>query len=300
MRKETHMRKNHIREKKIQCGEEYMAVGVYSVTEQEHRHREKKHKESSRGQKDRNKAASMRRYQRKALANFSKRGFFITGTYEEEYLPEELEDCARDVKNYLRRVKRATVRRFGVDPGRIRMMLWAMRNGDTGRLHMHGFAECVGLGEAERREWRELLEDLWRRRIPGTVEFDPLGTCNVDRMDVKKLLGVDGQGVNGTLGYIYGHKERVCIETQSLVLPVEQVPNDSKWSRKQLRRGCKDHAEDKAWWEERYPGWECVKVMIFDPGGLHESEDRREKGWEATEPQAYVILRKKEFAKART
>ena len=40
------MRKSYIREKKIRCGDEYMAVGVYAVTDQEHRKRGKKRKES--------------------------------------------------------------------------------------------------------------------------------------------------------------------------------------------------------------------------------------------------------------
>lgn len=68
------MRKSYIREKKIRCGDEYMAVGVYAVTDQEHRKRGKKRKESDKGQKSRNKAASMRKKQRKVLANFDKRG----------------------------------------------------------------------------------------------------------------------------------------------------------------------------------------------------------------------------------
>ena len=43
-----------------------------------------------------------------------------------------------------------------------------------------------------------------------------------------------------------------------------------------------------------------MKVMIYDPGQLHESEDAMPGGWEATEPQAYLILRRRGFAKART
>ena len=97
------MRKSYIREKKIRCGDEYMAVGVYAVTDQEHRKRGKKRKESDKGQKNRNKAASMRKKQWKVLANFDKRGFFLTGTYEDCYLPGDEDACWRDVENYARR-----------------------------------------------------------------------------------------------------------------------------------------------------------------------------------------------------
>ena len=83
----------------------------------------------------------------------------------------------------------------------IRLMLWAVRKGEAGRLHLHGFAQCKGLDAADRREWREMLEDLWRRRIPGTGEYDPLGTMNVDRMDMKKLLGIDGHFGDCGSGY---------------------------------------------------------------------------------------------------
>ena len=90
------------------------------------------------------------------------------------------------------------------------------------------------------------------------------------------------------------------METDNLILPTQLPDADTKWSRKQLREACQDHAEDKAWWEQRFPGWECMKIQIFDPRGLHDSGQDRAEGWEATEPQAYVILRRCEFAKVRT
>ena len=300
MQEDGQMKKSYIREKKYRCGSEYMAVGIYAVTDQEHRRRGKKHKESDRGQKERNKHASLRRKQRKAIANFGRDGFFLTGTYEESYLPEVFAACRRDVENYKRRVIGATVKRFGVNRDKIRLMLWAVRKGETGRLHMHGFAECVGMGAADRREWREMLEDLWRRRVPGTGEYEPLGTMNADRMDMKKLLGVDGQGKNGTIGYIYGHKERACIETRNLSQPEELAPSDTKWSRRQLRKGCTECAENAYWWEQHYPGFEVVQVMIYDPGQLYEADRPRPDGWEATEAQAYLILRRRGVAKVRT
>lgn len=293
------MRCNYIREKKTLCGEEYMAVGVFAITPAEHRGRRKKSRESTEGQKAKNKMASMRRRQRVALANFTKHGFFLTGTYDDFYLPETPEECRRDVRNYLRRVIAATCKRFGVPKEAIRLMLAAVRKGENGRLHFHGFAECKGLDDRDRREWREMLEDLWRRRIPGTGEFEPLGTINVDRMDMKKLLGKDG--TQGTLGYFYGHKERLWVETNTLRRPVEQAPNDSRWSRKQLRTACGEMQNDPYWWSQRFPGWELEKCVVLEPGELHAGPDTdRPNGWERLEPQCYVILRRTMAAKART
>lgn len=153
----------------------------------------------------------------------------------------------------------------------------------------------MGMRQSERREFREMLEDLWRRRIPGTNEYEPLGTMNADRIDMKKLLGNDGttQGKHGTVGYIYGHKERICVESKNLKLPVEQPPNDTKWSRKQLHTACGDMQNDAYWWGTRFPGWTLEKCVVYDPEELHQSEQQREDGWEVTEPQCYVILSRK-------
>lgn len=296
------MRCNYIRERRVLCGEDYMTVSIYAITPIEHASRGRKRKESSPRQKAKNKMASMRRRQRKVMANFTRRGFFVTLTYEPEYLPEDIRACKRDADNYKRRVIAAVSKRFGDQAGRqMLLMLMACRKGENGRLHIHGFAECAGLGDSARRELRELLEDLWRRRIPGTNEYEPMGTANVDRLDMKKLLGVSGEGGNGTLGYFYAHKERLWSETKNLRQPIECAPNDSRWSRKQLRTGCADGGEDLYWWGQRFEGWEVCKCTVFDPGGLHESADSRADGWENTEPQAYLILRKRGgFAKVRT
>lgn len=97
------MRRNYIREKKILCGDSYMAVGLYAITPQEHKARGKKQKESSTDQKSRNKMSSLRQKQRKAIANFDKYGFFLTGTFEEAFLPDDILDCKREVVNYKRR-----------------------------------------------------------------------------------------------------------------------------------------------------------------------------------------------------
>lgn len=39
--------------------------------------------------------------------------------------------------------------------------------------------------------------------------------------------------------------------------------------------------------------------MIYDPQQLHETEKPRPDGWETTDPQAYLILRKRELVGAK-
>ena len=178
------MRKSYIREKRTLCGDTYQAVGIYPVTDQEHRQRGKKRKESDKGQKSRNKAASLRRRLRKVLANFDQNGFYLTATYEDAYLPEDEEGCWRDVRNYARRVQRAARKRFGVRGTWLKLMLWAVRNGEAGRLHMHGFAQCPGLSEAERRKSQEAF--LYDER-PVMVATNAFG-MGIDKSNVRFVV----------------------------------------------------------------------------------------------------------------
>ena len=127
------MRRNYIREKKIICGDSYMAVCLYAITPQERNTRGKKQKKSGERQKARNKMSSLRKKQRKVVANFTKNGFFLSGTFEEVFLPDDFLGCVRETKNYKRRVIAAICKRFKIAREKIKMMLWAVRKGKDGR-----------------------------------------------------------------------------------------------------------------------------------------------------------------------
>ena len=43
-----------------------------------------------------------------------------------------------------------------------------------------------------------------------------------------------------------------------------------------------------------------VQVNVYDPQQLYETDRPRPEGWESQEPQAYLILRRRGFAKVRT
>lgn len=138
------MRRNYIREKKIICGDSYMAVCLYAITPQERNTRGKKQKKSGERQKARNKMSSLRKKQRKVVTNFTKDGFFLSGTFEEIFLPDDFLGCVREVKNYKRRVIAAICKRFKIAREKIKMMLWAVRKGKDGRLHIRNitFRDC--------------------------------------------------------------------------------------------------------------------------------------------------------------
>ena len=220
------------------------------------------------------------------MTNFDRNGIFLTGTYEDP-LPAggcpSLPEGRAELRAAGDRGNLQAVRGAAQD---IRMMLLACRKGENGRLHMHGFAQCQGLNPDERRERREMLEDLWRRRIPGSNDFEPLGTMNAERIDMNRVLGKSGEGNYGTVGYFYGHKERLWVETANLRSAIEKAPNDGRWSRKQLRAACSEMQGNIRWWEQRFPGWTLEKCIVLEPGGLHESPERGGTGWERLEPQS--------------
>lgn len=282
-----------IREQKIQCGQDYMTVSLFAIGEQEHKAiRRKKGQESSARQKQKNKMASLRQKQRKILANFDEDGFYITATYEDAFLPEDTEQARREVRNFTRRVQRAVEKIFGVGKSAVRFSLYATKNGENGRWHMHGFAQCDGLSRVQRLLFREMLEKMWRRRVPGSGEYESMGTLNADRLDLKRVLGKAGESRWGTVGYIYAHTARICVESRNLVCPQQLPDADSKWSRKQLRKGCRECEKDPYWWEQRFPGWAVEKILIFEPHEMHEGPEEPGE-WEQSEPQAYLILRRR-------
>ena len=79
-------------------------------------------------------------------------------------------------------------------------------------------------------------------------------------------------------------------------LPVEHTPNDTRWSRKQLRKGCTDCKDNAYWWEQRYPGWKFVRCVVPEPDAPGDEKE----GWDADELRCYVVMVKREGAKVRT
>lgn len=94
------MRRNYIREKKIICGDSYMAVCLYAITPQERNTRGKKQKKSGERQKSPEQDVFPAEKQRKVVANFTKNGFFLSGTFEEVFLPDDFAGASGKPKNY--------------------------------------------------------------------------------------------------------------------------------------------------------------------------------------------------------
>lgn len=96
-------RKQYIREQKTICGDSYAEVDFCWITEREHRAgpRGKKKFASSLAQQKRNRERSARLLVQLLNTNFDQRGFALTLTYEDMWLPDDDEAAWKDVYNYL-------------------------------------------------------------------------------------------------------------------------------------------------------------------------------------------------------
>ena len=215
------------------------------------------------------------------------RGFYLTLTYIDTFLPESMEQAQRDLRNYIRRVKAAIAKLYG--PGaELRVMGLTGCGRKSGRYHHHLLVECKGLTMRQNAEFRQLLEDKWAVRWPdGRVES--LGTANADRLNLQNRL-------DDLITYFERHGQMRWYETRNLTLPVEHTPNDTRWSRKQLRKGCTDCKDNAYWWEQRYPGWKFVRCVVPEPDAPGDEKE----GWDADELRCYVVMVKREGAKVRT
>ena len=276
------MRRTYTREKRTLCGKEYMEVDLYAITPEEHAaKRRKKGRPSTERQRRRN-AEHARRYRvQKANANFTVLGFNVTLTYEDGYLPEDWEQAKKDLRNWMRRVVLAACKAFDVKKADIRFMGLTACGRKAGRFHHHILVECAGLTMRQNAQFRQMLEDKWALRQPDG-SYEPLGTANADRLNLQNRL-------DDLITYFCKHSALCWYESRNLIQPEEQVPNDTRWSRKQLRVGCTECRDSAYWWEQKYPGGKFVRCVVPEPEGPAEPKD----GWDADDLRCYVVMVRK-------
>lgn len=297
------MKSLYAREKRTKCGPDYMEVDLYPVTAAERqRTRGKKCRESSESQKNRNERHARRHRRQVANASFSAAGFYATGTYDDEYLPESLEAAKRDLGNYIRRVREKAWRELCIPSKSIRVMgiiagPWQdgkAHGGKGSRYHNHILIEAVGAAPEKNMLFRELLEREWATGRGKSREA--LGTMRTSKLNMKDRLA-------GLMKYLEDHKYRgevVWYQSRNLVMPQPQRPNDTKWSIKRMVEACREHEKDVYWWEQKYPGWRFVQVVLTEPEPQNDrTEKTSRRGYDPCElPRCYVAMeRRKGYVK---
>ena len=152
------MGRRYIREQRTECGEKYAEVDLFWVNEAEHKAgpRRKKELASSLAQQKRNVQHSKRYFTQLIHCNFDKRGFHLALTYDDAFLPEDEEWAARDLENYLRRV-RWWLKKRGHDPAGLKWIaVTEHQDADKAagvkevRYHHHLLIQHDGLDKSDR------------------------------------------------------------------------------------------------------------------------------------------------------
>lgn len=245
-----------------------MEVDIFPYTEGQQRRgkRSKKIKESLLPQKNLNDKNRKRKFLQVAETNFDEGDFHLSLTYRDEFLPKTIEEAEREVRNYIRRLRRE-MKRENVE---LKYMLVTSyrtegEDGHMARVHHHLLVK-KGLT-------RDRLEELWSR------DGERLGFANADRIQSDA-----NSGIARLCQYIMKHStnKRSWTCSQNLERPVSRT-NDCKYSRRQVQR-LATQAPDFDFWERCYPGW-----RVADKDSGYEAVYHEETGW-----SIYLRFRKKE------
>lgn len=276
-------RARYIREQRTVCGKYYEEIDLLWVNEEQHRAgpREKKRFASSLAQAGRNAARSMRYFVQLINCNFDARGFHVTLSYDDAYLPPDEEQADRDLRNYIRRLQ-AWMARQGWNCYKLKWMaVTEHQDADPAagvkevRYHHHVLLQADGLIRTQRDKLRRALEDLWSTGRGAGREA--LGTVNADRLQPNE------NGLEALAKYLlkYPKRKKRWRESVGLAKPVYKRPNDTKWTAKRLAEACTLVVDDRYWWEQRYPEYRFL--------GAHPSYNEERAEW-----RLYVRLMRRE------
>lgn len=221
-----------IREQAVYYGDR-LDVNIYTVWQQKGKRR-KKCKPTREAQKKLNDRNSEQRMRRIADMNFSRKDLALHLTYEGEE-PQSYEQVERDVKNYIRRVRRAH-KAAGLPMPKYMIRI---SGGDGTRWHVH----LMISGGFD----RDRLEEMWL-----------LGRANTKRLQFE----------NGTIApltmYMSGQKKgyRRWIGSRNLAMP-QPVEQDGRLTVEHMRTVA-DAVESKVaanLFESIYPGYELEDAV---------------------------------------
>lgn len=210
----------------------YATVSLYPVFSKGRR-RCRKFRATQDAQQALNDANARERLARQLTANYTKKGIFVTLTYEDPFLPTSRRDAIRDFQNFARRLGRA-FEKAGEE-----LLYHFVVHGDAGgpRLHFHGVLSAdLGLS---------VLNKLWSR---GFVDASPLRFGKTGLMGLAQYM-LDGM----TWGRV--------MHTRNVVDP---VPRTRTGRVTQMQADMIGSAWDNAsYYQGLYPGYKVAAVRPF-------------------------------------
>lgn len=219
------------RERRWLCGD-YMEVDIYPVYRQA-QSRGKRAKPSTETQKRLNERNARRKLVRLLNANFDEKDIEIHLTYKNDALPADAETAAKQIRNYLRRVKTAC-RRAGLSDDI--KYIYVTEGGGKRRFHHHLTISC-GLE-------RDALEKLWQNGYANArrLQFSPEGIEGLAYY-ITKQVGTDENAMR-----------RSWNASKNLIRPIP-IDRDGKISARKVQEIAAKGSESSADLTELYPGW---------------------------------------------
>lgn len=201
-----------IREKRIYSGD-MLEVEIYEISYKERaKSRKRKMRESTRAQKNLNEKNRKKHLARLINTNFTNKDIHLTLTYTQADLPDTQEQAEKDIRNFLRRVKRYRKKQQLRDLKYIAVIEWKGADGRARRVHHH----IIMNGDMPRDE----IERIWKA-----------GRCNSSR------LQPDQEGFAGLARYLSKTRKagKRWMQSRNLEQPKIAI-NDWKYSRAQFAR----------------------------------------------------------------
>ncbi len=224
------------RERKYMCGE-YLEVEVYPVYAQA-KGRSKKKKPTTEIQERLNRKHATGVLRRLFHTNFTDRDLFVTLTFDDDTLPETVEDGQRLVQNFLRRAKRKYTK-LGLELKYIYILEYGEKHN---RLHAH-LVINGGIGAEE-------ITTLWG-----------LGMVSADKLRFKESGGLSDLAAYFTKSEKSGANRityKRWVSSRNLEKP-EISTRDGRLSHKKMRDICLDKG-DLDYLEIQFCGYEMAEI----------------------------------------
>ncbi len=244
-----------IKEKRIECGDNYLEVDIYPRTRKQidtpKGRRPKKKAVSRPAQKNLNDKNARRYFTQLVNTNFSDGGYHITYTYKERLHPKSLEEAERAIRNYVTRVNRYRKKKGLENLKYIIVTEYHLKDDVAQSIHHHLFVD----DDMTRDEY----EELWRlRRAKGKKKGEKVGRVN------SRVLQPDDCGLAGLVNYLckYEYRKKRWTSSNNLKKP-EQTVRDHAWTRRQIEKIAKQPF-DPALWEKKFKGFKVASDYGYE------------------------------------
>ena len=202
-------------------------------------HRKTKVKESTPAQRNLNNKKSQRHFVRTVHLNFTQQDLYIDLTYDKENIPTTRQEVLRDIRNYIKRLRRVRKALGITEPLKYIYVISNMdSNGNRVRYHVHMIINSMD---------RDAAEKAWGK-----------GRANTDRLQYNEY-GVEGKSL-----YMARQSsgEKAWGSSTNLKKVEAIVKDDRRELTKKKLEDMERCPEDRNIFEKLYPGWTFTECII--------------------------------------